>query len=172
MDLNSSGAKFTQDNKRKPPNHILERLDKYVANSEWITAYPDFKSHNLDYCSSDHQSVTINTNPSFTNNKGGRNKFFNFNHNWLLEEDYKELIKRKWSVGNPYINLPRKLQSLSLDISDWASSSVGSIAKNIRKCNRILIKLEKPSLLIQLILAPRNWASLRPSWKNSSLEKR
>lgn len=39
-DLEVKGPKFTWDNKRQGTENILERVDRYVANFEWVFIYP------------------------------------------------------------------------------------------------------------------------------------
>lgn len=49
INIPTAGAKYTWDNKRKAPNQILECLDRFVANQDWFTSYPNFKATNLDF---------------------------------------------------------------------------------------------------------------------------
>lgn len=46
--IQSSGPKFTWGNKRKGPNRILERLDRYLADPVWINAFPNHRAYNME----------------------------------------------------------------------------------------------------------------------------
>lgn len=84
---------FTPINLDRPPDQTLERLDWFVANTEWLNAFPDHQSSNLDFFASDHRPVRLKTNPPKPNQLPTQPKPFTFEHNWLLKEDYKDTIK-------------------------------------------------------------------------------
>lgn len=82
--LDATGSRFTWDNKRRAPNHILERLDQFVANAHWLSNFPQFRSVNLDFLGSDHKLVLIDTQPSSRIIQGNHHKVFSFNHKLVI----------------------------------------------------------------------------------------
>lgn len=110
-----------------------------MANQAWVNAYPNYKTSNLDFSYSDHRPVIVNTNVMDQNMRTPRFHYFPFNHNWLIEEDYKSTIKDIWGTNLTNGSLPRKLHHVSKNIQGWASSSVGSLSRQI---NKIRIQIE------------------------------
>lgn len=47
IDLGFNGPEFTWCNKREPQVRVWERLDRALANAEWIRLYEDFKVQHL-----------------------------------------------------------------------------------------------------------------------------
>lgn len=60
--LNDLGPPFTWDNGRTHSNNVMERLDIFVVNDTWRNYFPNSSSTNLDYYSSDHRAIQLNTN--------------------------------------------------------------------------------------------------------------
>lgn len=54
IDLGFHGSRFTWTNKRRHGNTILERLDRFLANYEWLNLYPDAVVKHLPRTFSDH----------------------------------------------------------------------------------------------------------------------
>lgn len=93
VSLKAYGPIYTWDNKWKGPHRILEWLDRFVANEEYISTFPNHWSSNLDFFNSDHRPFIINTNPQNSLGQSNTWKPFNFEHKWLLEQDYSDNIK-------------------------------------------------------------------------------
>lgn len=94
--LKAKGSPFTWDNKRTHPYNILARLDRFLANSTWLTLHPGHQAFNLDLLDSDHRPILLDTKPPrATNDRSShRLKAFTFEHNWLMEEDYEDVLKQ------------------------------------------------------------------------------
>lgn len=59
FDLGFSGPKYTWCNKREGPDFMHERLDRALANSEWIDLFPDRSVEVLAGCNSDHMPIFL-----------------------------------------------------------------------------------------------------------------
>lgn len=59
FDLGFSGPKNTWNNKREDLNFIQERLDRAMANSEWIDQLPGNRVEVLAACNSDHLPLLL-----------------------------------------------------------------------------------------------------------------
>ncbi|KAA3488532.1 non-ltr retroelement reverse transcriptase [Gossypium australe] len=61
MDIGYSGVWFTWEKGNLPETNIRERLDRGVANEEWLLLFPMVKVQHLPYSTSDHCPIFINT---------------------------------------------------------------------------------------------------------------
>lgn len=102
------------DNKRGEPDRILERLDRFLANEEWKTAFPNHCSKNLD--------------------------FFNSGHKWLLEDDYRDSVKHMWNSIPKGTDLNCHLKRIFDKLNSWAKERVGTLAKDIKNTKNSLNK--------------------------------
>lgn len=59
MDLGYEGPQFPWTNKQHPPNTIQERLDRFLANSEWKTLFNNAEVTNQDFYGSDHRTINL-----------------------------------------------------------------------------------------------------------------
>lgn len=60
-------------------------------------------------------------------------KRFSFNHNWVMENDYKDILKQSWNLANKSSDIHITLDEVLNHISKWASSGVGSLSSRVRK---------------------------------------
>lgn len=91
-DVKSSGPTFTWNNMRSGDQNILARLDRFVANSSWLTTFPDASFVNLDYYGSDHRPILLKTHKVDQNTPAPIYSSFKFEHKWIYEEEYKEIV--------------------------------------------------------------------------------
>lgn len=134
------GNPYTWDNKRKYSYNIMEPLDRFLANGTWRIHFTDHQASNLDFLESNHMLILLNIKLHRTNvnHFPRRGKTFTFEHIWLMENEYEDILKQWWEAtkGSPAIN--EKLTSLRDHLQNWASHSGGSIQKNIKKINEKL----------------------------------
>jgi endonuclease/exonuclease/phosphatase family metal-dependent hydrolase len=58
-DLGFTGPKFTWSNKQDDGQFVKDRLDRMVANNQWIDTYPVKRVEILSTCCSDHAPVHV-----------------------------------------------------------------------------------------------------------------
>lgn len=102
IDLGCFGSKFTWFNKRRI-NPIYERLDRVLANSDWIDIFPECCAKNFPRMSSDHNPVLLLLNNSPTSFA----KSFRFEPMWLTEPGFNQWLSSKWASYQD--SLPGKL---------------------------------------------------------------
>lgn len=92
-DLGAEGPSFTWINKRKEPYHIKERLDRFVANTEWINTFSSFEVKNLNFYGSDHRPIQITTKQADRSTIQSVQRRFMFEHKWLMEDNFDSQIR-------------------------------------------------------------------------------
>lgn len=115
-DLGFEGDVFTWRNKEtKGDTHIRERLDRAVANFEWLERFPLVHVKNGDTYHSDHRPVVITTEEVQVLRRPNAQLIFKFESNWLHEEEFKRVVEEGWeSVGSS--------ESLSAKVKGVAAS--------------------------------------------------
>ncbi|XP_072087402.1 uncharacterized protein [Arachis hypogaea] len=73
-DLGMIGRRFTWTNRRRGQDQIRERLDRALANGEWMDYFPSASLSRLTKNGSDHVPILLDTNPVIENS----NKRFKF----------------------------------------------------------------------------------------------
>ncbi|KAL2931584.1 hypothetical protein RDABS01_036994 [Bienertia sinuspersici] len=130
IDLGASGNKFTWFNKRRS-HPIYERLDRCLANQQWLNLFPDYAVTNLSRMSSDHCPVVLNLKQQNLTNS----KKFNFEPGWLKTNEFNQLVVNNW-ISYPG-DLSCKLEKMGKDIAAWAEN-FNSISKRVKTLrNRI-----------------------------------
>ncbi|XP_039059754.1 uncharacterized protein LOC120203555 [Hibiscus syriacus] len=116
-DLGYSGRLYTWERGKFPSNNIQQRLDRIVANSHWMEAFPDFSVRRLTHTISDHCPLLINLAADFS--APNQAQCFRFNADRVLEEECGEIISSFWANNNHH--LPIKLNLLGITLQQWIS---------------------------------------------------
>ncbi|MBA0756234.1 hypothetical protein Gogos_021838 [Gossypium gossypioides] len=123
--------RFTWERGNLPETNIQERLDRGVANTNWIVMFPEIKVQHLAHSFSDHCPLLINTR-RFAERVGDNN--FRFEAWWLLEESFMEEVKKLWE--NSSEEILKRLDNLKKGLQIWA----GQLKKNRQKTKQMLTK--------------------------------
>nr|DAD24153.1 TPA_asm: hypothetical protein HUJ06_025616 [Nelumbo nucifera] len=67
IDLGSSSPPFTWTNRRDESHLISKRLDRFLANQDWIHEFPHVHVRKLASCGSDHHPILLSTKRSWQN---------------------------------------------------------------------------------------------------------
>jgi endonuclease/exonuclease/phosphatase family metal-dependent hydrolase len=92
-DIHLEGYPYTWAKSIGTPHIIEERLDRAMANSEWLVMYPETKLVNIITSHSDHNPILLHTSPATRN---WNNYTFRFENGWLKEDDIGEVVKEGW----------------------------------------------------------------------------
>lgn len=146
VDLGFSGPKYTWNNRQEGNSNVKVRLDRAVANGQFIQLFDDYHVENIITSSSDHYAILISINSD-----SGHNDKSNFDHNfryeamWARATDYNEVVERKWNEG--FVG-PKNLQSIwsnsgkmAISLKQWSTNTFGSIRKEIKKFEQRLAML-------------------------------
>jgi hypothetical protein len=92
-DINLEGYPYTWIKRRGSPEVVEERLDRAMANSQWLMTFPGVKLVNLLSSHSDHSPILLQNSPLPLNS---RNYLFRFENSWLQEEDIDDIVEEGW----------------------------------------------------------------------------
>ncbi|KAA3479569.1 reverse transcriptase [Gossypium australe] len=130
IDLGYTGQKFTWERGNFDDTNIRERLDKGMANNEWLNLFIDYLVKHLPYSFSDHYPILIQMETN--NSQAGRNRF-KFESWWLLEPTYANVIKKLWDQKSG--DALDKLEYLRVGLQKWGRNIKGERdrkTKNLR----------------------------------------
>lgn len=121
IDLGSSGNSFRWSNHRQGLSLIKERLDKGIANCNWIHYFPSYSVVHLPAHNSDHCPLLLNTSlpvPSLP-------RPFRFEEFWIRDPTCGIDIEETWSpfvVSSHSYCLTKKLTLTKEAIKFWKTS--------------------------------------------------
>jgi hypothetical protein len=138
MDLGYIGPKFTWSNKQGNNRNIKVRLDRAVANSDFMQIYDSCTVENIITSSSDHYAILVNV-ASASHHIADHpiQHSFKFEAAWMRAPDYSEMVEEAWTKytdGAPSLNNTwSALKSMSNTLQTWSKQFIGSIRKEIKK---------------------------------------
>ncbi|KAA3489557.1 reverse transcriptase [Gossypium australe] len=118
MDVGFSRNWFTWERGNLPETNIRERLDRGVANDEWMTMFLEVTIQHLIHSFSYHCPLLINTRMV---EKWLNNRVFKFEAWWIMEGSFGEEVKNIWETS--FENLLQKLDNLKEGLKRWARRS-------------------------------------------------
>lgn len=97
ISISTTGVPFTWSNGHKDNTIIFERLDKVIANMNWLNSFPSATLHNYPIFGSDHSPILLETSSYRSeNNLGGSS--FKFEVMWLSHPRFKLLLEKLGSI--------------------------------------------------------------------------
>jgi hypothetical protein len=133
MDLGYTGSIFTWSNKHQGSQLIKSRLDRFLANSDWITKFPNYVNNHLARYKSDHCPILLD----FSNINRSRatpttNNFTKkFEQIWTTDAHHKEVVSKVWHYQHS--SLENKLQHTLNALHSWGSKTFGIIPRRIKE---------------------------------------
>ncbi|KAK7854740.1 hypothetical protein CFP56_031089 [Quercus suber] len=98
VDLGYSGPNFTWHGCRRG-ELIWERLDRGVANYEWLARFPTRRIRHLHCFTSDHRLILLSLDSNGKHQRW-RRKPFQFEAIWLTSLDCNDVISRAWAINH------------------------------------------------------------------------
>jgi hypothetical protein len=156
MDLGFEGPKYTWSNRQGCDTNVKVRLDRAVANNDFLQMFEECSVDNLITTTSDHYAILI----SFTRNtravaQGPVQQGFKFEAMWLRAPDYREVLEKAWADGS---NDPRSLQStweklshVASSLKDWSRTTFGSVRRKIQQLEGRLKDLRECRLSKEIV---------------------
>jgi hypothetical protein len=154
-DLGSSGHKYTWHNRQQGDQYIQARLDRFLASTNWIAAFPHYNNSHLLRYQSDHCPIMLEFSNNFLcrQNKGPYH-CRKFEQIWLSEKEHYQIVKENWQGNNRHIN--SKLHQALTKLHAWGSNKFGNIPRRIKETQKDLLNLNPQNSIdnpMQLIKA-------------------
>ncbi|GLU13077.1 hypothetical protein SLE2022_297240 [Rubroshorea leprosula] len=131
FDLQFSGAFFTWSNKQGENDRLWCKLDRVMANSSWVSAFPNTSVVFLNPQSSDH-SPSLVTVDVLMNEKPMPFRFCNA---WSKDENFLDLVREAWSVdvqGCPMFVVVQKLKLVKQKMKQLHKNRYGNLEGRIK----------------------------------------
>ncbi|KAL9236113.1 hypothetical protein vseg_010817 [Gypsophila vaccaria] len=125
VDIYSTGALFTWNNKQHPETRVYSRIDRFLINKEWCDALPEAAAHFHPEGLYDHCPCVVHFLPCV--NRKQRFKYFNM---WGKSEDFGQVVRSNWRrdlQGYPMFTLTRNLKNLKHALKDLNKRSFSEI---------------------------------------------
>ena len=134
VDLGYSGLDFTWHGRRRG-ELIWERLDRGVANYEWLARFPTRRIRHLHCFTSDHRPILLSLDSNGEQQRW-RCKPFRFEAMWLTSPDCNGVVSRAWAInydGTPMHVVSKKLKTCKKMLTAWNLDHFGSVLKKTKK---------------------------------------
>ena len=146
MDITYRGPKFTWS-RRYGSKIIAERLDRGVANKEWMDRFAFSIEHHLPTVTSDHSLLLFNISTQEVTHAQVK-KSFRFENMWVRNNQCEKVIKESWKVSsNPsWVDLVNGIENCNHQLMRWNKTSFGNVGINIKKLQQKLQDLMSDSV--------------------------
>ena len=149
QDLGYNGPDFSWSNRREDGALVRARLDRCVANNEWLLLFPSYQVHHVVFAASDHMGLMVLLNPPLVPPSGNRKKLFRFEHMWVRESGYEDTIKSAWSCpisGSPMFIVAQKIKTCRMHLLQWNQTQARINPRLIEAKKNRLTQLESSPL--------------------------
>ncbi|CAI9114900.1 OLC1v1015718C1 [Oldenlandia corymbosa var. corymbosa] len=120
----TDGSKFTWFR----PDGLSEKLDRFIANTEWMDQYQEARVHHLPRLRSDHVPIMMRCkkfSPQLHGSKG-----FRFLVPWLLRDGFRKLVDESWVEG---VTFEEAILSFASKAKEWNHNVFGNIFQRKKK---------------------------------------
>ncbi|XP_058758128.1 uncharacterized protein LOC131631355 [Vicia villosa] len=114
-DISLEGYQFTWTKSRGKDHMVEERLDRALANSGWLSVFPNAKLVNLVASHSDHSPILLNNDPIQVSHI---RRGFKFENCWLLEDEIEEVVHKGWCNGER-TDVVHRISTCTSEIEKW-----------------------------------------------------
>ncbi|GKU98349.1 hypothetical protein SLEP1_g11364 [Rubroshorea leprosula] len=131
FDLQFSCAYFTWSNKQRENDRLWCKLDRVMANTTWVSAFPNTSVVFLNPQSSDHSPSLVSVDV-LMNEKPRPFRFFNA---WSKDENFLDMVREAWSVdiqGCPMFVVLQKLKLVKQKMKQLHKNRYGNLEGRIK----------------------------------------
>ena len=147
VDLGFSGPDFTWHGRRRG-ELIWERLDRGVANYEWLEKFPMGRVRHIHCFTSDHRPILLTLDPNGEHQRW-RWKPFHFKAMWLTDSGRRDIVTRAWECsaeGTPMFIAAKKLKKCKKMLKAWSRDHFGNVQRSIKKLKDQLWRAKEDSV--------------------------
>ncbi|CAL9002648.1 unnamed protein product, partial [Prunus brigantina] len=126
VSMTASGVPFTWCNGHRDNTIIYERLDRALANPNWMRLHPHSELQNLPIVRSDHGPIFLKCNHSSKRIP----KAFKFEAMWLAHKDFDQVVSQVWNcsyVGNAAQQIQTCCNTFKHQLKTWNRSVFGDL---------------------------------------------
>ena len=119
-----------------------KRLDRSLANSEWLARFGGSKVLHLNCSTLDHSPLLIILEPIDSVNPS---KPFRFEEMWLTDRGCAQTIKAVWEkrgATNQNSGIVSKIDDYGVALKKWSSKHFGCVRKELQKKQKLLAQAE------------------------------
>lgn len=135
------GDPFTwRNNSHTSAHYTCERLDRAVANKDWMSRFPLYHIINGEPRHSDHRPVIVNTDPPRGGGGGRGPPPFHFEASWVEEDDCAAIMENAWktSMEARGDSVGGAIQNVARELGDWERNVLGGLEKSIKRTRKAL----------------------------------
>ena len=143
IDLGFLGPEFMWHGKRRG-GLVWEKLDRGVANYEWLNRFPTGRVRHLHYFTSDHRPLLLAPDQNRESHKWKR-KPFRFEAMWLMDSSCSDTVARAWTYqteGTPMFQAIEKLRKCKKMLKKWSRDHFGSVKQQLKNSKEKLWQAE------------------------------
>ena len=146
MDLGFTRSQFTWKKHFSDGHSVWERLDRGMANSEWMLRFAGTVVHHLSSFSSDHCPIWIVPRTLIY---PSASKPFRFEEMWLTEKGCTDTIQAVWAVSDstdPGTKVIKKIEKCGVELKKWSLKSFGSVRKELERKKKEIVQAEQEAM--------------------------
>ena len=142
IDLGFVGQRFTWCNERRGEQKTFIRLDRMVANEEWMDQFPETRVHHISMSASDHCMLALFLTK--IKRPKPRNKRFVFEAMWARDDRCREVIERGWDPIRTSCDLSivDRIRGCQEFLQDWNRGVFRNVNKRLKFLKEQLHQLE------------------------------
>ena len=150
IDMGFVGQRFTWCNGKIGEQRTLVKLDRVVANEEWLNLFPEAKVFQRAKAAFDHCLLSFSLR--MREPRRVVKKRFMFEEMWTREEGCREVIEKAWDPlnNNPELPIQERLKSCQVHLQTWNHKVFGNVNKVLKQKQSRLQQLEATNLLHEL----------------------
>ncbi|XP_074327308.1 uncharacterized protein LOC141665230 [Apium graveolens] len=140
-DLGNKGNWRTWERGKTPASRIKERLDRFLATTDWITNHPHATVEHLIRIKSDHAQIIVRREQMHQQRRRYKGKKgFKFESSWLLDESCEAVVKSTWERSEGF-RLTNKLKAVAGELIFWSRDTRDDLGKKVEDVEKILKEL-------------------------------
>ncbi|CAL5097923.1 unnamed protein product [Urochloa decumbens] len=142
-DIGFAGIPWTYDNKKSGQRNVKVRLDRGVANQDWLDRFPDASVFHLTSPCSDHCPLLVSVLQEPQTQRVERQAYYEIM--WEREASLDDCVKEAWErehTAGDLGDINVALKGMMRSLKSWSSEKFGSIRKELERMRAALAQLQ------------------------------